>query len=207
MQKRTGSIIGVVAAVVIGGFLAAGVAGANGGTKKASTVLRGADGVEIGKVRFEDSRQKTRVQVDLRAMPKDTALEAFHGFHIHANNDPANGSDCVADATKAASTWFVSADGHLNSTSKTHGDHTGDMPSVFVNNDSTVSMTFDIDRIPMSDLANRVVILHAKPDNFANVPVGTAPDQYVANADALAKTQATGNAGDRIACGVITVGK
>ncbi|MEO8695682.1 MAG: superoxide dismutase family protein [Acidimicrobiales bacterium] len=207
MQRRTGSIIAVVAAVVVGGFLAAGVAGANGGSKKASTVLRGADGVEVGKVRFEVSKDKTRVQVDLSAMPKDTALEAFHGFHIHANNDPANGSDCVADMTKAASTWFVSADGHLNSTSKTHGDHTGDMPSVFVNNDSTVSMRFDIDRIPISDLANRVVILHAKPDNFGNVPVGTAPDQYVAGAEALAKTQGTGNAADRIACGVISVGK
>jgi len=207
MEKRTGWIIAAIAAVLIGGFLTVGRAWANDGNNKASTVLRGGDGVEVGKVRFQDSKDKTRVEIDLRAMPKDTALEAFHGFHIHANSDPANGVDCVADAAKPASTWFVSADGHLNTASKTHGDHTGDMPSVFVNNDSTVSMRFDIDRIPISDLANRVVILHAKPDNFGNVPVGTAPDQYVAGADALAKTQGTGNAGDRIACGVITVGK
>ena len=208
MEKRTGWIIAAVAALVIGGFLTVGMAAASGGSgKKASTVLHDADGVEVGKVRFEDKKGKTRVQVDLTAMPKDAALEAFHGFHIHANSDPANGSDCMADATKAASTWFVSADGHLNTASKTHGDHTGDLPSVFVNNDSTVSMKFDIDRIPISDLANRAVILHAKPDNFGNVPVGTAPDQYTAGAEALAKTQATGNAGDRIACGVITAGK
>ena len=208
MQKQTGWIVAAVAAVLIGGFFTVGRAGASGGeTKKASTVLRGADGVEVGKVRFEDRKGKTRVEVDLRAMPKETALEAFHGFHIHANSDPANGSDCVADAEKLSSTWFVSADGHLNAASKTHGDHTGDMPSVFVNNDATVSMRFDIDRIPISDLANRVVILHAKPDNFGNVPVGSAADQYTPGADALAKTQGTGNAGDRIACGVITVGK
>ena len=207
MQKRTSWIIAAIAAVLLGGFLTVGRAGASADNKKASTVLRGADGVEVGKVRFEDNKTKTRVQVDLQAIPKDTALEAFHGFHIHANSDPANGVDCVADPAKPASTWFVSADGHLNTASKTHGDHTGDMPSVFVNNDSTVSMRFDIDRIPISDLTNRVVILHAKPDNFGNVPVGTAPDQYVAGADALAKTQGTGNAGDRIACGVITVGK
>ena len=207
MEKRTGWIVAAVAAIVIVGVLAVGGAGASGGSKKASAVMLGPDGVEVGKVRFEDAKSKTRVHVDLRAMPKDAALEAFHGFHIHANSDPANGSDCVADATKAASTWFVSADGHLNTTSKTHGDHTGDMPSVFVNNDATVSMRFEIDRIPISDLANRVVILHAKPDNFGNVPVGTADDQYTAAKDALAKTQGTGNAGDRIACGVITVGK
>jgi superoxide dismutase, Cu-Zn family len=70
-------------------------------------------------------------------MPKDAALQAFHGFPIHANSDPANGSDCIADPTKASNTWFVSADGHLGTASKTHGDHEGDMPSLFVNNDST----------------------------------------------------------------------
>jgi Cu/Zn superoxide dismutase len=36
------------------------------------------------------------------------------------------------------------------------------------------------------------------------VPIGEALDQYTANApDATTKTQNTGNAGDRIACGVI----
>ena len=205
MQKRTGWIVAAVAAIVIVGVLTVGGA-AGSGSKKASAVMLGADGLEVGKVRFEATKGKTRVQVDLRAMPKDAALEAFHGFHIHANSDPANGSDCVADSTKPANTWFVSADGHLDTTSKTHGGHTGDMPSVFVNNDATVSMRFEIDRIPLSDLANRVVILHANPDNFGNVPVGTADDQYTAAKDASAKTQGTGNAGDRIACGVITVG-
>ena len=37
----------------------------------------------------------------------------FHGFHIHANDDPANGKGCIADPAQAPSTWFVSADGHL----------------------------------------------------------------------------------------------
>lgn len=207
MQKRNGWIVAAVVAVLLGGFLTVGRAGASDGSKKASTVLRGADGTEVGRVRFEDRKDTTRVTVDLRAMPKDAALDAFHGFHVHANSDPANGSDCVADPAQPASTWFVSADGHLNPTSKTHGDHLGDLPSVFVNKDATVSMTFEIDRIPIADLVNSVVILHAKPDNFGNVPVGSADDQYTPAKDALARTQATGNAGDRIACGLITVGK
>jgi superoxide dismutase, Cu-Zn family len=207
MQKRNGWIVAAVVAVLLGGFFTVGRAGASDGSRKASTVLHGPDGAELGRVRFEDRKGSTRVTVDLRAMPKDAALEAFHGFHVHANSDPANGSDCIAVSTQAASTWFVSADGHLNTTSKTHGDHIGDLPSVFVNNDATVAMTFDIDRIPIADLANRAVILHAKPDNFGNVPVGTADDQYAPAKDALARTQATGNAGDRIACGVITLGR
>ena len=45
--------------------------------------------------------------------------------------------------------------------------------------------------------------LHVGSDNFANVPVGAGTDQYTPGATALAKTQATGNAGDRFACGVI----
>ena len=52
-------------------------------------------------------------------------------------------------------------------------------------------------------MIGRAVVLHAGPDNFGNVPVGPNADQYTAGSTALAKTQATGNAGDRFACGVI----
>jgi Cu/Zn superoxide dismutase len=53
------------------------------------------------------------------------------------------------------------------------------------------------------------VILHAGPDNFGNIPVGTAPNQYTPNSTdpvtgATVLTANTGNAGNRIACGVIT---
>jgi Cu/Zn superoxide dismutase len=49
------------------------------------------------------------------------------------------------------------------------------------------------------------VILHAGADNFANIPLGAGATQYTANStDASAATAKTGNAGDRIACGVIT---
>ena len=56
----------------------------------------------------------------------------------------------------------------------------------------------------MADLAGKAVIVHAGADNFGNIPLGAALDQYTANDPAaVAKTQNTGNAGDRIACGVI----
>ena len=53
-------------------------------------------------------------------------------------------------------------------------------------------------------LRNRVVILHANPDNFGNVPTGPAANQYTANSQAATTATAnTGNAGNRVACGVI----
>ena len=65
-----------------------------------------------------------------------------------------------------------------------------------------------IDRLIPSELFNRAVIMHAGPDNFGNVPVGVLGNQYTANTtDAIAATRNTGNAGDRIACGTIDIGR
>jgi Cu/Zn superoxide dismutase len=48
------------------------------------------------------------------------------------------------------------------------------------------------------------VIFHAAADNFGNVPLGAEPDKYAANSQAaIDLTNATGNAGARLACGVI----
>jgi hypothetical protein len=49
------------------------------------------------------------------------------------------------------------------------------------------------------------VVLPAKPDNFGNVPVGKDPDDYHPRSQAARDlTHQTGNAGNRIARGVIT---
>jgi Cu-Zn family superoxide dismutase len=48
------------------------------------------------------------------------------------------------------------------------------------------------------------VIVHAGSDNYGNIPIGDAPDQYTPNSEAATEATAkTGNAGARIACGVI----
>ena len=74
------------------------------------------------------------------------------------------------------------------------------------NADGTGSSEIGIDRIQTGELFNRVVILHAGADNFADVPLGDLPTQYNANAiDATSATRNTGNAGDRFACGVVEV--
>lgn len=68
----------------------------------------------------------------------------------------------------------------------------------------TASTTFETDRFTIDDLRGRAVVLHAGADNLGNVPVGTAPEQYTPNSPAaVTRSQNTGNAGDRVLCGVV----
>lgn len=168
------------------------------------TTLLDPSGREVGKVTFRVDRHHTRVSAAVRPNPY-VAPGAFHGFHLHANNDPANGSGCIADPSQPAATWFVAVDGHLADPGQGHGHHRGDLPSPRVSADGTARVSFTIEWIEPADLVGRAVVLHAGPDNFGSIPIGVAPDQYTANsASAVEKTHKTGNAGDRVACGLIT---
>lgn len=201
--------IGIVLAGLTAASLAAGVAVfAGAGTASAhgrwaEARLRSADGTRLGSVSFADDRDSegTAVTVWLR---RTAGVEAFHGLHIHANDTTANGDGCIADPAQPSSTWFLSADGHWkDDPAQLHGHHTGDLPSVFVNADGSVRLRVIVDKLTPSQVVGRAVVLHAGPDNFGNVPVGALPDQYTAGPTALAKTQGTGNAGDRFGCGVV----
>lgn len=108
-----------------------------------------------------------------------------HGFHIH------EAGDCSApDAT--------SAGGHFNPDSSDHGrvghgDHHGGDSDNLVADDAgvaTVDTRFEgvtIGDGGASDIIGRGVIVHADPDDYM--------------------TQPTGNAGARLACGVIAAGQ
>ena len=165
--------------------------------------LRDPRGRSVGTVDFRIGRDVMRVDAKLRPN-RYVAAGQFHGFHVHANNDPANGRGCVADPAAASSTWFVSADAHLSAAGQSHGAHNGDMPSPLVLADGTARLQFTTDRINPQLLRGTAVILHANPDNFGNVPTGSGPNQYTPNsAGATDLTARTGNASDRVACGLV----
>jgi superoxide dismutase, Cu-Zn family len=166
-----------------------------------------ASGHRVGTVAFVDDSQSPNTIVFISLRPgSGVSASRYHGIHIHANDVATNGEGCVADGSAASNTWFVSADGHWkHDPTELHGNHAGDLPSPFVNADGSARLRTIVDKIGPDEVVGRAVILHAGPDNFGNVPVGPALDQYTANAvDATTKTQATGNAGDRVACGVVT---
>jgi len=192
----TAGIGALLVAAVAAGVVATSMAGASGYFAKAT--LLDSNKTNVGWASFKQVDEHTEVRVHLTAAP---GIDAFHGFHIHANNNAANGSGCVADPALASSTWFVSADGHFNPGGLAHSHHAGDMPSVYVNDDGSVDTTFRIDRVDPGALEGKAVVFHAGADNFNNIPAGT--DGYTGSAAALDLTARTGNAGDRLACGVI----
>lgn len=172
----------------------------------ARAVLRNASGDAVGLVRVTQLGSNVRVKVKVTSQ-----TPGFHGFHIHANDVPANEIGCIADAAMASSTWFVSADGHYKSDpAQTHPAHAADMPVILVNAGGNGVATFKTDRFGVADVIGKVVIMHALPDNYANIPIGATATDYTPNTDdpastatATGKTLATGNAGDRILCGKI----
>lgn len=195
-------------AILAVGAVTAAVAIFSGGGVQAApsdarAVLRDASGATLGVIRLSQGAGYVVVQATVRGL-----TPGFHGFHVHANNDPINGDGCIADPTQPSNTWFVSADGHYRLGPETHGAHQGDMPILLMNGtgtaDSSAWTRFRTDRFAVTDVLGRAIIVHALADNFANVPLGANPDQYTANSTAATdKTAATGNAGDRLLCGIV----
>lgn len=205
MEKSALTMVGglaLAAVVAAGAFAMTGVAGADGSDTTA--VLRDSRGAVKGTVRFVNRHGSTEVRVRLEGLDSAVARDAFHGFHIHANSDAANGEGCVADAAAASSSWFTAVDGHWRTDGQNHAGHRGDMPSLYVTRAGGAEARFVTDRLDLGELRGRAVIVHAGPDNFANIPLGPAANQYTANGpEAVTATQNTGNAGDRVLCGVV----
>jgi superoxide dismutase, Cu-Zn family len=168
----------------------------HGNSKQRTAHLVDAAGNPIGTYKFKDIDRNPNTP-GLRVEAKVEGLTpGFHGTHLHANNNPANGDGCIPP--------FTSADGHLNPSGNVHGDHAGDMPVLMAGDDGTALLVFTTDRVTLAEIDGAAVIVHALPDNFHNIPLGPNADQYTANSTAATDlTDATGNAGARVGCGVI----
>jgi len=147
--------------------------------KKAKTELLNAKGAPVGTATF--SEKSNGVQLDLKVSNLPPGL---HGFHIHA-------------AGKCEAPDFASAGPHLNPEGKQHGwdnplgHHLGDLQNLNVGPDGKANVRVLVPGLTLGEGANSLfheggtaLVIHAKPDD--------------------GKTDPAGNAGARIACGVIT---
>jgi superoxide dismutase, Cu-Zn family len=175
----------------------------------ATADLKLASGEKVGTIKFENPKDgdATIVVVDMSFPANSIGTGTYHGLHIHANDVATNSAGCVADSKAASNTWFVAVDGHYKKdANQIHGAHSGDLATIYINRDRTAHIETSIDRFVASELTDRAVIFHADPDNYGNIPKGSALNQYTPNgAEATTATANTGNAGDRVACGVIEV--
>ena len=106
-----------------------------------------------------------------------------HGFHIHEKGDCS-----AADASSAGP--------HFNPFNAAHGKagsgahHAGDMNNLTANAEGVAKVDAHIEGVTLgggaiNDVAGRALIVHAAPDDYASQPAG--------------------NAGARVACGIIKV--
>jgi len=133
----------------------------------------------FGEATFEQVGDKVRVVVFVQGLKPGQE----HGLHIHEAGDCSSGDG-------------MSAKGHFNPHGKPHGQptsgerHAGDLPALKAGKDGRAKIDVTLDVISIGqgpgNIIGRGLIIHADPDDY--------------------KTQPTGNAGARIACGVIKAG-
>ncbi|MFP4017183.1 MAG: superoxide dismutase family protein [Halanaerobiales bacterium] len=131
-----------------------------------------------GVVNFYNVPDGTEVCADISGLPPyqrnpDGEPIGPHGFHIHQN-----GSCEVGDPDNP----FMAAGGHWAPDNQPHGNHAGDFPVLFSNKGRAI-MCFFTNRFKPRDVIGRSIIIHQNPDDYRSQPAG--------------------NAGKRLACGVI----
>lgn len=150
-----------------------------------------ASGVPIGTVELRPGTDDIRVRASLEGL-----TPGFHGFHVH------DVGLCEADAPDGP---FTTATGHFVGDGGSHGDHNGDLPSLYVTADGKADSAVTVDAFTVEELLagdGAAIVVHAGPDNFANIPERyTAAEAEAPGPDEM--TTSTGDAGARVACGVI----
>lgn len=123
----------------------------------------------------------------------------FHGLHFHQVGK------CEANSTAPSggpAGDFLSAGGHLQVGDQNTKPASGDLTSLEVRSDGTAKLVTTTDSVKLDDIKGKALMVHANADNFGNIPSRYTQPGGATGPDA--DTQATGDAGSRVACGVVS---
>ena len=147
-------------------------------TRNVKTAIKNTEGKTIGWAMVKPAGQGVEINLTVKDMPPGE-----HAVHIHQS------ASCDAPD-------FKSAGGHFNPDSKQHGlqnpdgPHAGDLSNFHVASNGKAHVNIFAKSLDLGDDSHSIfsnggtaIVIHAKPDDM--------------------KTDPAGNAGDRIACGVI----
>lgn len=142
--------------------------------------LQNTEGETIGEAILTQMVNGVLITLDASNLPP-----GVHGFHIHEKGicEPPT---------------FESAGGHFNPTNSKHGfdhpegPHAGDLPNIIVRDDGTVKAEVFADMVTLETGKENSLL----QESGTSLMIHSGADDY--------HSQPSGDAGDRIACGVIT---
>ena len=146
--------------------------------QSATAPLKNAEGKEVGSANLTQTRQGVLINLSLNGLPPGE-----HAFHVHTVGK------CEPP--------FTSAGGHFNPGNKKHGmlapegQHAGDMPNLHIPQSGDLTV----------EVMNTAITLEKGKPNSVFDADGSALIVHAGSDDY--KTDPTGEAGARIACGVI----
>jgi Cu-Zn family superoxide dismutase len=148
-----------------------------------------------GVIRFEEDKNGTIIRINVQGL-----TPGKHGIHIHQAGDLTDGC--------------TSACSHFNPSKKTHGGpddrnrHAGDLGNITASKNGTVKTTRRDSIIKLKgkyNIIGRMVVIHKNEDDLGKG--GLDSDGNIIDKKIHNESLKTGNAGSRIACGVIGYAK
>ncbi len=142
-----------------------------------SIALHGQDETMVGGALISKAPKGLFLMVDIYNLP-----EGWHSIHFHGKGDCSDHAD-----------HFKKSGGHAAKEGQEHGffsengPHSGDLPNFYVGKDHRAKFhvyTTDMTLEQLTDEDGTALIIHEKADDYASQPAG--------------------DAGDRLACGVVT---